>query len=395
MNALTLLAALVVLCCVCTAQMAARDGGVVHDKVVVGVDRNWLSGGFNDLDRHPHSNKLFTFHVLNETTPKRDDYDLLVHAKWRLFRKLFENSKTIMRQFIWNDQDTIDKFEEKAKWKEFMARAGLASEVPAVLDFKDVDKLDYPVITKSSRGDHIGGGIGVYAIKDADELREAVRNFTRTGSSYIIEESLTGMGLAEMATFGSVYRGKLLSMRCSQREQAESNIKTSKMNTNYAQSTKDKPVPYIWEPHVGHAKDYMVPCGKDLVKVVRTMFAHTNYTGPYCTNYKLDRHMHPKMMEVNARLCGTLCSAYGDSLLVSTLVPLAFALLEANYHTRYHHRSALLHGKNHRAFRRILADEELALQTGGGVFNNEWIEVPKFDMNLRLTPLSEIDHGVL
>jgi hypothetical protein len=97
--------------------------------------------------------------------------------------------------------------------------------------------------------------------------------------------------------------------------------------------------------------------------------------------------MAPKMLEVNARVCGSLSLADGDALVLATFVPLAQAVLDANPDPAYHARSALLHSKHAAAYQRILAEEKHALSTGGGVQEGQWIESDTFNWKVQLTPL--------
>jgi hypothetical protein len=149
------------------------------------------------------------------------------------------------------------------------------------------------------------------------------------------------------------------------------------------------PAPYIKGPTLDREDDALVPCGKSLVNLTTVMFAHTNYTGPFCSNWKSDRHMAPKMLEVNARVCGTLSRTGGDALVLATFVPLAQAVLDANPDPAYHARSALLHSSHAAVYQRILAQEKLALSTGGGVLDGQWKEWDAFNWTTHLTPLLE------
>jgi hypothetical protein len=93
------------------------------------------------------------------------------------------------------------------------------------------------------------------------------------------------------------------------------------------------------------------------------------------------------MLEVNARMCGSLSLADGDALVLATIVPLAQAVLDANPDPAYRARSALLHSKNAAVYQRILAEERRALSTGGGVKDGEWIESDTFNWTIRLASL--------
>lgn len=129
------------------------------------------------------------------------------------------------------------------------------------------------------------------------------------------------------------------------------------------------------------AEQHLLPCSQEMVNVTRTMFAHGNYTGPFCSSIKLDQHKRPKMMEINARFCGPM--AANEPLFVATFVPLAFAALTGQ--PRY---DALLSGPQKHTFQRILETESAVLQSGGGVYMHKNITVASFSSDLMLDPIT-------
>jgi hypothetical protein len=147
-------------------------------------------------------------------------------------------------------------------------------------------------------------------------------------------------------------------------------------------------VPFVRSDKVKWLDDYGVACGLDVVGAVRMMMAHAKYTGAFCVNWKMDNQGRMKMLEVNARVCGTQRKAYGDGLVVSAFVSLSFAVLRGNTDPTYQARSPLLHGDQSAIYHTILAMEECALQTGGGMFTSGWEIVPVFNMSLATVPLT-------
>jgi hypothetical protein len=109
------------------------------------------------------------------------------------------------------------------------------------------------------------------------------------------------------------------------------------------------------------------------------------YTGSWCTMAKLDDNMRPKLMEVNARYCGTM--ATNDALFLSAFVPLAAAIGKAFPEAKVNH--ALFKGALRNVFRLIIEQEEKVLRTGGGLHKHKWITTDKFDPNLQLDPIYE------
>jgi hypothetical protein len=115
------------------------------------------------------------------------------------------------------------------------------------------------------------------------------------------------------------------------------------------------------------------------------MMQAANYTGSWCTMAKLDGQMRPKLLEVNARYCGTMGG--NDALFLTAFVPLAGAIGKAFPAAKVNH--ALYNGTRRSVYRMILEDEEKILRTGGGQYKKKWITTEKFDPNLRLDHIYE------
>jgi hypothetical protein len=374
------------------ALVAAKS---VHDKIVVAMDI--YPGRSPTLSIQKASARLLKVIMMNTTDAVSSDVDLVLVAEWaRMFRILDHTPNALYKTHFNNSPALIEMLLAKAKWKEWMAGIGLGGYVPQPIPYSESDApaTQFPVILKTDwTGGREGGiglplqaGIGVHVVRDHEQLIHLARKISSQGFTFFLEEALTGMGLGEMSSYGSVYRGQLLSSRCTQRSFDPNHIAKAKGNTDFNTSSTEGP--FIKGPSLSNDDDYPVPCGTELVSVVSNMFAHTNFTGIYCGDWKLDRNKRLKLMEINPRFCGTLRSTYGDALLLASVVPLAFAVLEANSaDSEYTSRSALLHGKYKETFQRIRELEIRALATGGGYIGDTWHGAVTYDMNKHLSSL--------
>jgi hypothetical protein len=369
----------------------------VHDKIVVAVD--YFPGRYPFMWEQKASSRLLKFKILNTTDAITSDVDIAVGAHWASMFKIFDHTANPFYQTIFgNTASLIDTFEDKMKWKEWMASIGLGNYIPRPVPYEgaDTSHIQFPVFLKTAGADGhaMHSGNGIHIVRDPAQLHGHAAQIAAKGLTFFLEEPLSGMGLAEMSTFGSVFRGQLLSARCFQRVFSPEKIAKSSHNTDYQKgsSLRDRDGAYsglyIKGPSLRNDDDYPLPCGTEVVSAVANMFAHTNYTGLYCANWKLDSHMRPKMMEINARFCGTLRNGPGDPLLLSAIVTLGYAALEANRHNdAYTARSALLHGPHKETFERIRNEEYRAVATGGGYTDGLWNGAAQFDMTKRLSPL--------
>jgi predicted ATP-grasp superfamily ATP-dependent carboligase len=361
----------------------------VHEKLMVALDD--YIGRKPTPELQPAATKLLEFQVLKSRKSIALNADVAVAAEWAQLFKIYRNTGSAFYTTHFSNTPTlIEMFEDKSKWKTWMVSIGLGEHIPLHLPYnrKNSTEIEFPVILKTNwtAGADVHSGHGVHIVRDTEQLHHLVKQIAHHKGSFFLEESLTGMGLSEMSSFGSVFKGKLLSMRCMIRTFNADNIVKSKYNAAFNGSTSG---PYIKGPTLKNDDDIPLPCGMDLVNVVSTMFSKSDYTGLYCTNWKLDRNMRPKMMEVNARFCGTLKSASGDALLLSTLVTLGYAALEVTRDDEaYQQRSALLHGPHKATFERIQSEEAHALATGGGWYQATWRDEKAFDMNKRLDPIA-------
>lgn len=339
------------------------------------------------------ANMLLEFHIIKKSKDIPERTDVLAHSEWKAFKSEFSSDQTDIFSYFDNSEEFMTMINEKALWKNWMQLIGLGEHIPASLTNADASAMKFPVIMKISRryGKVAHGGLGVYVVQDAEQLAQMKAQTLAAGHTYLIEESLTGMGLAEMTSFGSAFRGEVLSLRCHQRAFNPELLVHARHNANFSVQGDAPAKPFVKGYKLEMDEDYLVPCGQDVVNVVRAMFKQSKYTGPFCNDWKLDSNLAPKMMETNARMCGTLHLPQGDGLLLATFVPLAKAALDAISSEAYRNRSALLHSSKHVAtYQRILEHERAALATGGGRGKDgSFAQVRKFDMNLRLPPLVE------
>jgi hypothetical protein len=370
------------LCAFCAA-------GGPHTRIRVGLD-SYPSR--NPTPDQPTSHALLDFRIVKAPTDIPKAVDVLAHAEWKTFKSLFSTKRAEFLPYFDNSDEQMTIMNEKGPWKTWMQLIGLGEHIPASLTHLDADTLEYPVIVKKSMSHSkiAHGGYGISVVHDPDQLKKLIESILTEGHTYFVEESLTGMGLSEMSSFGAAFRGKVVSLRCYKRTYKRETLTHAKFNANFSMHDGAAPSPpFVKGFSLVVDDDHLIPCGRDVVSVVQDMFSHTAYTGPFCNDWKLDRHLVPKMMETNARMCGTLHLAQGDGLLLSTFVPLAYAALDAIPSAKYRDRSALLHSSKYVShYQRIAEHERAALTTGGGwVENGTFITVARFDMNLRLPPL--------
>jgi hypothetical protein len=349
----------------------------VHQRVIFAIDKKH---GLNPSTEQVISHKLFEFHYISASKYLEDDVDMFAYAQWQVADAILERSSNVIVPQIRVPKDTDDLFENKARWKAWMVSIGMVSHIPQSINMSNgTDHIAFPVVMKSSRKQF---GEGVRIIHNLVELNDALKVIPiAEQDTVVIEESLLGMGLHEMTSFGSSYEGRLLSLRCSLRSVNASATSAADQN-----STSE---PFVRSNNVKWVDDHGVACGLDLVRAVRTMMSKTKYTGAFCVDWKMDNQGRMKMLEVNARVCGTQRKVYGDGLVVSAFVPLSFAVLRGNTDPTYQARSALLHGDQSAIYHTILAMEECALQTGGGLFTSGWETVQTFNVSLATVPLIE------
>lgn len=355
----------------------------IHKRVIFAIDKKH---GLNPSSHQVVSNRLFEFQFLKEKEHLSHHADMFTHGEWPVATSILSRSNHSILPHIAVSNDLFELFENKAKWKIWMNEMGMGQHIPKSVNVSEgTDHLTFPLVLKSSRKQF---GEGVQIVHTVADLSRALQKIpVEEQDTVVIEEALLGMGLQEMTSFGSAYQGRLLSLRCSLRRIDPS--KTSPRTGTDSSAQSDAPAPFVRSNAVKWAEDRGVACGRDVVQAVSAVLARTNYTGALCVDWKMDGQQRLKMLEINARVCGTQRKVYGDGYVVSAFVPLSFAVLRANTaDAHYQERSALLHSNLTGTFHTILAMEECALRTGGGVFPElGWQAVSRFNLTLFTTPL--------
>lgn len=214
----------------------------------------------------------------------------------------------------------------------------------------------------------------------------------------MLEEALTGLGFREVFAWGTAYKGRLLSLRCMIHSfRPKKTVGGTYRNSSYASATvqgsgTEKKVPFVRGFMLMASKEEYIPCSKEFVAMQTAMVKASGYSGSLCSQAKLDNHKRIKLLELNARFCGTMQRK--DELFLLSYVPLAFAMVEADPVLHASLRHKLFEGAHNHTFQAIAANETRALQTGGGWHNGKWLEVEKFDPELRIERLAYSYHAM-
>jgi hypothetical protein len=355
------------------------------DKVVYAMDfrpsLNPLS-----LPKMHLTHLLFEVRLLHTHSDIKSDIDMIAYANYTALSDMYRKSKVRLPTYVENPSPVMDMFDDKAAWKAWMAKVGLGEHVPQVLDAnRKPSEHQYPLILKTNA--HFGRG--VFVVHSAGDLRRITATLKEKKTSYLLEEPLTGLGLSEISVWGSAFRGKLLSMRCVKLTYTQSDLLHSAYkNSSVAQrasAADSNKIPFVQGFQAKSAHEQWLPCGKDVVEMTRSMLEAAQYTGPWCTAMKLDAQMRPKILEVNARFCGSQTG--NDGLFLAAFVPLAGAIGRAFPEAKINH--ALNFGAQRDVFRVMIETEEKMLMTGGGRYENAWVTAEKFDPELRLDHIRE------
>ena len=214
-----------------------------------------------------------------------------------------ESSAINYKSIISNDQrEIIRLFNDKKRFKDWMVHIGLGRYVGDEYTIDGPKK--YPLMFKLI---DLHSGEGVQIVKNEQVLKELVSKYPP--KSYLLEEALTGIANTEGTSWGSAYKGKLLSLRC-----AEKKLDYKTHGTLYVMGSA--------MPNNTFTVRFG-DCGRDIIDHVTTIVREAGYTGPFCLNIKPDNHMMDKYMEINARICGTTIPI--RQLFLSTYIPLALA----------------------------------------------------------------------
>lgn len=347
----------------------------VAETIQFGIDHR------EHLIPHTHHNysHYVSVHTLKTAKDLNQMLDLVTHADFKALKLLYKNADRQLPAYLHHNEETINLFESKANWKAWMTSIGLGEYVPYTYDINRIDLIKYPVVLKTDEHN----GRGVYVAADRLQLHNMVSVISKKkdayASNFTVEEALIGMGLSEVASFGAVYNGKVVSLRCVVRffdHEKAANSAAHGHDKYHTDAVKNTSV-FIKSKTLFHDHQEYIPCSRELVNVTQTMFSHrAPYTGAFCSNIKMDSHGRFKLMETNARFCFTMRSV--EEIFLSTYIPLGFAVQE---HLPVHARSAWVN-ESHLA--QFYAQEQAALRTGGGIINGKLITVDRFNVSLRV-----------
>jgi hypothetical protein len=185
----------------------------VHQRVKFAIDKKH---GLNPSSHQVVSHKLFKFRYVPHDEKLEQDVDVFAYGEWSVADEILQRSNNVIVPQLRVSKTMNDLFENKARWKAWMISIGLGDFIPLSINpNNDTSQVVYPVVLKSSRKQF---GEGVQVIRSASDLHHALKLIPdHEHDTLVVEESLLGMGLYEMASFGSSYNGRLLAMRCSLR----------------------------------------------------------------------------------------------------------------------------------------------------------------------------------
>lgn len=351
-------------------------------RIVFAVDRR---DRLNPAHFLKNTHRLFDVRYIDNANDFTSGFDLVVFANWTRLNEMHRLSQVEVPSYVANEVGVMELFEDKAKWKAWMTNIDLGSYVPVTYNqTESVGLNDFPVMLKTNQ--HFGRG--AHPIADKEQLAIVAANMAKQGLSYTLEEALTGMPLTEFGAFGSVFKGKLLSLRCNSRS-FEASAARKSAAFSHSNPLSESPLGlFVHGFKLKHKEEHYVPCSRELVRVLATMFTKAEtYTGPFCADLKLDKQMRPKLMEINARYCGTLHA--NDFLFVTTFVPLAAAVHNfTKTSTTLQHQSAFEHSIYKDELEHIVGDERYALATGGGMYQGKWRAFDTFNGSARLDDLN-------
>lgn len=335
------------------------------------------------------TSELFTMSLLSNTTSKvHEVFDLVVHANFENLKSSYAAENVPIPIYLQNNEPAIELFENKIDWKAWMHRIGLGDYVPHSYAFNRTSlsasqDIQFPAVLKLNA--HFGKG--VFVIHDAKQLHVVAASAIRHNLTFWIEEGLTGMGLAEVSSYGSVYQGKLLSMRCIKRYFPPKNAARSAHYWYNGSVTHAQPNDaFVRGFMLNNKHDVYIPCSQELVNVTTTMFAKAPpYTGIFCSDMKSDNHDRVKIMEINARFCGSMVK--NEAIFTAAYVPLAYAVYEDSKNkVQDKVKSRMVDWPSELKYKFIKKAEEDLLLSGGGIYNNAAHSVERFNHSLVIDP---------
>jgi len=347
------------------------------------------------IDERKGLNPIFTSPLFNLQTYSSPEQvplnaDLVVFANWTNAKVQHAGANLPLPRYLQNNDKAVELFESKSNWKLWMNFIGLGSYVPHTYSYNytsgDTSTLEFPAVLKLNH--HFGRG--VFVMHDAHQLNKLVQAVTKRGFTYTIEEALTGMGLAEVTSFGSVYQGRLLSLRCIKLHfPAKNAARTAHYWYGGNHTTAPTTDTFVRGFMLNNKHDIYVPCSQELVNVTKTMFAQAPpYTGLFCSDIKSDKHDRLKMMEINARFCGSMTKNH--AIFTAAYVPLSFAVLEGTGGTSAAAGGSDVDSGNSSSvgwpskpiYVHINNVEAQTLSSGGGMQNGVHIVVDRFNHTL-------------
>lgn len=335
------------------------------------------------------TNKLFNVSCAKNSGEVPAAFDMVGYAHRINMTRMLFTSSTKVPVYITDIASTEDMFNHKAEWKKWMTHHGLGDFIPKNFDISaDPKSLPYPVVLKFD-ADY---GRGVHIIHNERDLAKVSGDMRSRKIPYFLEEALTGFGLSEMSAWGSSYEGRVLSLNCLKRIFDINNISTSAYHSSTVEE-KDRVVNataplFVRGVHLRAHREHWMPCGKDVVSVTSRMMAASNFTGAWNIQVKLDSQMRFKILEVNARFCGMM--GVVDGLFLSSYVPLAFAIAEADPSSQLAFK--LNKGPLSSAFKAIQVHETRVLRSGGGMRDSDWVEQERFDPEAKLNRINQFYH---
>jgi len=341
-------------------------GASAQKKIVIAVDgktnRNPLSA----------SNELLEFRMLSHATSIISDVSLVTHSNWTTLRSIYGSRGSELPAYLRGNMKATELFDNKADWKSWMDSIGLGDYVPRTYLLQERHHIQFPLMLKVLTRRN---GRGVMPILNKAQFTRQVGRVIAKGQPYLLEEALMGMGFSEVFSYGSVYKGDLLSMRCLKRTYP-ANLWHSEAASSPVEVND---IPFVGSYSIKPEEEHFIPCSRELIDVTRTMFvAASPYTGAFCSTLKTDAQGRVKMIEVNTRLCASV--ADNKELQAVVLVPLSFAVLEDLPRIQVSRTTwtfdPILLNINH--------NEKEVLQSGGGVNQRKHIVVDKFNHTLKV-----------
>ncbi len=201
-------------------------------------------------------------------------------------REVFEK---IGVKLLLSPHETVEACCDKLKTMGQAEKAGISHPKTYLIDSKaDLDKIDleFPVVMKPAIG---SGARGITYPKNKEELIDDYAILGKGGTKVLVQELVKG-GPGRVYMCGLLYD------------------KNHKLKVSYISKSLKTPFPNGGPAIVG------VPLKNDeiLNMAIKLLDSFGNYTGPAGVEFKIDeKDGKPKLMEINPRLWGYSCLAFG------------------------------------------------------------------------------------